>query len=169
MSEPRWIKCSNGPYTCVDEDDYEVLSKYCWTVSPQGYVARTKFLGKKGKKQYSEKVLMHRFILGLKKGNKTYVDHINRDKLDNRRSNLRICDQAKNMCNSERHSKTGYKGVVINNPHLEKPTYTCRVTLYGKTKRICGFKTAEEAALAYNKLALELHGEFARLNEVPQC
>jgi len=45
----------------------------------------------------------------------------------------------------------------------------CRVTLYGKTKRICGFKTAEEAAMAYNKLALELHGEFARLNEVPQC
>lgn len=169
MSEPRWIKCSNGPYTCVDEDDYEVLSKYCWTVSPQGYVARTKFLGKNGKKQYSEKVLMHRFILGLEKGNKTCVDHANRDKLDNRKSNLRMCNVSQNLSNSKRKSQTGYTGVTITNKGRACQAYRASVWINGIQHMRHGFKTAEEAALAYNEMAIEYYGEFALLNEVPQC
>jgi hypothetical protein len=53
--------------------------------------------------------LMHREILSPPRDRS--VDHINRCGHDNRRSNLRLCSQAENRCNSKSYSKTGFKGV----------------------------------------------------------
>ena len=90
-----------------------------------------------------------------------FVDHINRNALDNRRSNLRHCTHAENMRNRPGSSnrKSKYKGV-----------YKCRgrwraeISHNGKKFRLGAFNNAEKAARAYDAAAIKLHGDFARTN-----
>lgn len=92
------------------------------------------------------------------------IDHKNNNRADNRFLNLRKATKAENKYNSKiRDSKTGYKGV-------SKRCGNFRATIGYKYKviHIGTYKTPEEAAQAYNEKALELYGEFARLNIIPQ-
>lgn len=116
-----------------------------------------------GKVAYS----VHRIIFLMNHGYlPVQVDHINRIKTDNRIENLRAADNAQNMWNKgkvHRHGlepKSIYKGIT----KTRSNKYMARICKYGE--RIClgTFDSEKEAALAYNKKALELHGEFARLN-----
>lgn len=77
-------------FTTVDEDKAEFLSQWRWSLNGRGYV-----MGSPG--------LMHRVVLGIKKGTKAEVDHRNRDKLDNRVSNLRLVTHSENVQNSTRY------------------------------------------------------------------
>lgn len=103
---------------------------------------------------------MHRFLIGAKG---EFVDHINGDGLDNRKSNLRLCSNAQNVQNTglTRANTSGYKGIRLRNGRWDS-----RITCLNKTYHLGVFSTKEEAARAYNAAAIELHGEFARLNDV---
>ena len=169
MSEPRWIKLNNGQYTCVDDEDYEKLVNFNWLITPQGYVARSQPKTNKNGIKINSKVLMHREVMGLTPNDKQHVDHINREKLDNTKSNLRLCTPSQNHANAKRKSETGYTGVMVANKNKPCQTYRASVWVNGIQHMRHGFKTAEEAALAYNEMAIQHFGEFARLNEVPQC
>lgn len=96
------------------------------------------------------------------------VDHINGNILDNRLTNLRCCSISQNLRNrgKNRNNTTGYKGVVkVVRRGLEG--YRAEIR-HNYRKRYSGtFPTAVEAAMEYNRMALELHGEFARLNVIP--
>lgn len=114
---------------------------------------------------------MHRFLFGLqsfeptvKPGRWPLVDHRNGNGLDNRRSNLRLATQAQNMSNRGRptNNTSGYKGVSAG----RLGGWRAYITSRGKRLDIGTFASKEEAAEAYNAKALELHGEFARLNEI---
>lgn len=109
---------------------------------------------------------MHRDVLGISEisGRITQTDHINGDKLDNRKENLRRCSPAQNQGNrwKSKQAKTSkYKGV-----------YFCsklrKFVAYGregkKNKRLGTFQSEEDAALAYDRWAIGYFGEFARLN-----
>src|SRR5262245_50307989 len=74
-------------FALVDPDDFIWLRRFSWHRTAQGYAARRRLLSETGKR---ELVLMHREILELPKGDRRQVDHLNRNKLDNRRFNLRI-------------------------------------------------------------------------------
>lgn len=102
---------------------------------------------------------MHREIVGTPEGMDT--DHINGDKLDNRRSNLRICTHAQNGANRgpQKNGSSGYKGVSY---HCKK--WRVQICINGKTKRLGGFNSLLDAAKAYDKAARKYHGEFARTN-----
>jgi hypothetical protein len=92
------------------------------------------------------------------------IDHINGDKTDNRIENLRNCTVQENNFNKESTGgKSKYKGV-----YLEKARnlWCASICASGKRSYLGRFKTEKEAALAYNVKAIELHGEFAYLNEV---
>jgi len=95
------------------------------------------------------------------------VDHINGDRLDNRRANLRIVTKQQNRQNigkqSHREMTSRYKGVV---QHPKTLRWRAIVKTGGKQRHLGYFATEHEAALAYNTAARELFGEFARLNEV---
>lgn len=104
---------------------------------------------------------LHRALMQPDKGQ--VVDHRNGDKSDNRRSNLRLCSNAENIRNrgKPRTNTSGFKGV-----RLRPDTGKWRAEIrHGKARYSLGnFATAEEAALAYDVAALQLHGAFAHLN-----
>lgn len=96
-----------------------------------------------------------------------YVDHINGNTLDNRRSNLRICTKAQNCKNrglsKNKTSKVNFKGVTY---YKSNKKYIARITNNENKIYLGSFNTAEEAAKAYNEAAIKYHGEFARLNVI---
>lgn len=108
-------------------------------------------------------IRMHRFILGLEKGNPLNVDHINHDTLDNRRSNLRIATCSQNSMNRKkyRNNSTGFKGVSFYKRHNN---FMAQINVNGKRLHL-GYR--DTARKAYEELyvpdALKYHGEFARL------
>lgn len=94
------------------------------------------------------------------------TDHINGDRLDNRRANLRICNGMENARNrgvSARHIEipSRYKGVSW---ERRAARWQAQIGCDGKKFHLGLFATEEEAARAYDAKARELHGDFARLN-----
>lgn len=114
-----------------------------------------------GKKQ----VMLHRLILqrmvNFPLTSKDMTDHANGNTLDNRRENLRLATPGQNAHNRKTPvtNTTGYKGV-----RRYKGKWCAYITCKGVTYNKFGFVSARAAAKAYNKMAVELHGEFARLN-----
>lgn len=149
-----YINSTNGCRIDVDQDDFDFLSNYNWSVS--GGYAVASINGKS--------VPMHRLILNAPEDKQ--VDHINRDSLDNRRSNLRLCSKTENLKNRSKSSKnksSKYKGTS-----LEKKTGNWIVEIKNNKERyyLGSFKDEESAANCYNFYAKKYHGEFAALNEV---
>src|SRR4051794_23713163 len=94
------ILTKDGSAILVDDGDFAWLNQWKWSIS-RGYAVR---------RATGENVRMHRLILGLKLGE--YTDHVNGNRLDNRRSNLRKATMAQNNQNrASRGSKSGYRGV----------------------------------------------------------
>ena len=91
------------------------------------------------------------------------LDHINRNKSDNRICNLRECSSSENGANRESYRVGKYKGVCFCKRHKK---YLSQIGYNNKLYFLGYFDTPELAALAYNAKALELYGEFAYLNEV---
>lgn len=89
------------------------------------------------------------------------IDHINMDRKDNRISNLRLATVSENNINRPKQSNntTGFKGVTFNK---RTGKFAAKITFKKVTKCLGCFKTAEEAARAYQLAAKELHGEFAK-------
>jgi hypothetical protein len=112
---------------------------------------------------------LHRILLDLADPT-VLVDHRNRNGLDNRRHNLRLATSLQNAWNSgpSRTSQTGYKGVTKQKVRSKKggspPKWQAMIRIDGKNKRLTGFSTPEEAALAYDREAEAAFGEFAYLN-----
>lgn len=152
------IPLSRGQYAIIDEFDFLLVSRYKWSFDPKGYAFRNN-----GKRPYRRIVYMHRELLDAKKGE--YCDHINGDKLDNRRSNLRICTNAQNIRNRKKgvNNTSGYKGIFWNYRYNK---WYVQITVDGK-RIYCGCsKSKEEAASMYNAKAKIYHGEFALLNSL---
>jgi hypothetical protein len=116
-----------------------------------------------------EKYILARYIMNCPKG--MVVDHINGNRLDNRKSNLRICTQFQNTKNrfKSRSNKSGYKGVSFFKAKypLKKP-WVAEIVYNYKRISLGYFYTKEDAAKAYNKKAIELFGEFAKLNVIKE-
>ena len=106
---------------------------------------------------------MHRLIMNAQKGQ--ISDHVNRIKLDNRRSNLRLCTRSENNCNKPplKGKTSKYKGVYWEEARRK---WRVRIMLNGKRYHLGHFDDEKDAAQSYNTKARELFGEFARLNEI---
>jgi hypothetical protein len=152
----RRIKLTWGKYAIVDAEDYESLNRYRWCAIQTGRNWYAKTLDRNG-----IILSMHRVITNAPKG--LFVDHINHNSLDNRRSNLRLCTHAQNQQNTKPRSggTSKYKGV-----HWEKARnkFRARITYNRKGIHLGMFDSEIDAAKAYDKKARELFGQFAYLN-----
>lgn len=165
----KLIPLSLGKFAMVSDHRFEELSKYKWYArfGKTTWYACTWIRRPMNKCGYGT-LLMHRLILGLAHGDKRHADHINFDGLDNTDENLRIVSQEE----SQRHRRkvkpgtTKFKGVKnatnATHPFEANIRFGCKLHYLG-----C-YKTAEEAAHAYDEAALKHFGEFAHLNYPPQ-
>ena len=155
----KQIPLTQGKFAIVDDEDYEELSKYnwyAWRGNGTYYAVRSI-----GKYPNRSKERMHRRIMKAHKGQE--VDHINRDSLDNRRCNLRLCTRSQNMANMSSYRKncsSKYKGVSWDKIHRKWVAYICR----GKQRRLGFFISEIDAAKAYDEAAIKLFGEYANKN-----
>ena len=149
-------------YVKVDDDDFDYLNKFNWVYNPRrGYAVRYEKTNYPIKKQLC--ITMHREILKITDQN-IFVDHKNRDKIDNRKENLRFCSVQQNMWNKAKIKgvkSSKYKGVSF---HKDLKRYYTRIIHNGKRYSLGTFNTEVEAAKAYDKKAIALRGEFASLN-----
>ena len=152
------IPLTKGRFAIIDQDDFELVSKYNWHVFAQKGYAGTDLPRKDGKK----KLLMHRLIMNPP--DKMEIDHINGNVLDNRKKNLRICTHQQNCSNHRGYKKLKGVGKVKDRP-LKKPYYASIMVNY-KRIHLGYFATEIEAAKAYNKGATKYFGEFAKLNDI---
>jgi hypothetical protein len=159
------IELTQGKFALVDDEDYAELIKYKWfarrgKLKKSFYAFRNK---KVGPNQYKT-ILMHREILQITDSN-TIIDHKDFNGLNNQKNNLRIATSSQNM--AHRTPKAGstskYLGVYWS-AHCNK--WRAQMSKNRKRKHLGLFETEEQAALAYNKAAMQLHGEFANLNTI---
>lgn len=151
------IALTKGFFAIVDDEDMEMLSQYRWHASisnhkPLLVYASTTLPG-------GRKVSMHRMLLGEPAG---HVDHKNDNGLDNRRFNLRKATPGQNTAHQKNRSKSPYKGI-----YSRGKVWCASIHQDGRSRHLGTFDSAERAAVAYNVAALEVHGEFARLNATP--
>jgi hypothetical protein len=130
-----------------DPEDAEFIHSRKWVLSPQGYVRSGKHL------------VLHRHLTGAGVGQ--IVDHVNGDRLDNRRANLRICDRVGSNQNrrARRDSKAPFKGITRNGNK-----WLAQIMVQKRYYRLGLFETALQAARAYDAAAIRFHGAFARTN-----
>ena len=94
---------------------------------------------------------------------KKIIDHINGNKLDNRKANLRICTYSENTINVKRNLQNKFRGVSFDKL---REKWKARISVNGKRIQLGRFDTKIQAAIRYNSFAIKFHGSFANLNEV---
>lgn len=155
------IQLTQGKVTLVDDEDYKHLNQWKWYAhkgTKTFYVVRyTNINGKQ------EIIYMHRIIMNTL--NNQEVDHKDHNGLNNQKYNLRNCTKTQNQANKKKriNCSSKYKGVCWHN-FAQKWQSLIKINY---TQKHLGYYASElEAALAYNKVAKELFGDFALLNEV---
>lgn len=150
----RIITLVGGKETLIDEEFYEKVinfpSKNWNWICRHGYA-------------YCQGIYMHNLIKPPPQG--LMIDHIDRNPLNNQVANLRFCTYAQNAYNMgiSSRNKSGYKGVSLNK-RIGK--FQAKIVYNGQKIHIGTFSSAKDAAIAYNEMAVKLHGEFAVLNKI---
>ena len=147
-----------GYNVLIDDDDYVRVSAIKWYISSYHLKKNLVYFHKTIKQRTMS---LHRYIAGLQYGNKNTVDHINGNTLDNRRSNLRICNNKENVRKRKinKNNTTGHKGVTY---HKHKRLFCARIRVDNKRIFLGYFSTPELAHKAYCEASKKYHGEFGR-------
>jgi hypothetical protein len=161
------IKLTKGKISLVDEIDYNWLSKYNWQYNEtNGYAFRLSKQeddGSNYNRHKRRKIYMHKVINNTSNGFQT--DHINGNRLDNRRVNLRTVTNRQNQQNRsiDCRNNSGYKGV-----HFFKrdSNWQAYITYNGKRKHLGYYSNSKLAGIVYNCVAKILFGEYANLNKI---
>lgn len=134
----------------LDKKDKHLLDEHSFSIDSEGY-PRAWF------REYKRNMRIHQIIFPRKEG--YVVDHISRNRLDNRRRNLRYVTPSQNVINSKRRddNKSGFRGVYWRED-IEK--WRTRITLRGKILNLGSFDDIEDAAKAYKKAALRYFNKF---------
>ena len=151
------IPLSRGQVTLVDDADGDWLSQWRWLLVGNGYAGRFEHANHR-----SRLVYMHRLI--LEAGPDQRVDHINGERLDNRRANLRLVTRRQNQQNRRpnTHTSSGRKGVTW---HTRFHKWHVRITVDGQPLHLGYYQDLETASRLYDAAARYFFGEYARPNE----
>lgn len=157
------IPLYDGQEAVVDEIDAD-LAEFVWFANGNGYAIRGG--DHEPRLQRMHRIIMER-MMGRSLGRHEFPDHINNQRLDNRRSNLRLATNAQNAFNRGRNTNnsSGYKG-VYRNPGSSKNPWMARIMVNRRSHYLGSFVTAEAAARAYDAMAVRIAGQFAKTNGV---
>jgi len=165
----KQIPLTQGQFAIVDDKDYKSLSKHKWCYNSSHGATRIitiKEWRKNRKKNYGSQISMHREIMNPP--DNMDIDHINHNRLNNRRKNLRICTRSQNLGNQRpiRGGSSKFKGVTKSKFRVKKGKYCwiANICFKGCIRYLGTFENEINAAKAYNKKAKELFGEFANIN-----
>lgn len=149
MQLPLYNRAKKNLYTLVDADDYARFSTYRWRLNSKGYAIRSFRL--EGKEVV---IALHRAI--MQPPSDLVVDHIDHDKLNNTRANLRLITQQQNLMNRRlfRNNKTGFKGVIY-----QHGKWHTRIEKDGRDIHLGFHDDLKTAALVYDYAAITLYGE----------
>lgn len=156
------IPLTQGQFALVNEEDFMSVSQYKWHAwknkkrDKTWYASRVVYIAGKQKA-----IKLHNFLMTPPKG--LFVDHINRNGLDNRRSNLRIVSHADNVHNQGlfKNNTSGFKGV-----YKKGVKWVAQIRNKDKYYYLGIFVNKKEAALAFNEKAKMLFGACAFLNKI---
>lgn len=139
----------------VIDDEFEYLKKYNWSLSPGGYAYTQNYKNKKFPNINKKTVFLHRIIFDQYKDNVLYVDHINRNKLDNRMSNLRYASNQLNQYNTKKpdNNTSGYVGVTYCKTTSK---WIAQITFNNKHIKIGRFINKKDAYKAYKSKKEEI-------------
>lgn len=153
------LPIGKGLFVLIDSEDAELVAGNWHPVpirrkcAPGFYAIATKKVGERFRTIY-----MHRLIMGAKPGE--CVDHIDKDGLNNQKSNLRLCTHSQNNANStQRIGRSGLRGV-----YWKAGAWRARIQIAGSMKYLGEFPDAESAARARDAVAVAAYGDFATLN-----
>jgi hypothetical protein len=159
------IVLTQNKVALVDDEDYDKVNMYNWQAhrnyrGNSWYAATNIYLTRDN----TTTLKMHRFIMNLTDIDPD-IDHIDGDGLNNQKSNFRFCSQSQNNMNSKKRLNTSsiYKGVCL---FRRTGKWLAYIDKDYVRHHLGYFDNETDAALAYNKAAIELFGEFARLNEI---
>lgn len=148
------ILLTKGKFALVDDEDFDYLNQFTWGVSTSGYARRQIHIRLGVNKYIGERVWMHRFLNKTPDG--LFTDHINRNKLDNRKSNLRTVTKSLNGLNREktRRNASGFNGV-----HFDSWTkkWRAEIKVSGKKMSLGRFFNIEDAIDARKKAEAKLN------------
>ena len=135
----------------IDIEDYEKVKNFCWRIDKFGYVVAN------SKNFLNLVIKLHKIITNSNKDE--IIDHINQDKKDNRKSNLRKATKSQNNSNIKRRSDntSGYTGVKFEN---KTNKWKAQISLNNNRYHLGTFDTKEDAIIARNKAEIEIHKEF---------
>ena len=144
--------CEEIGRTKIDLEDVEKCAQYKWSFSNGGYIVRMK----------PTLLFLHRFILDCN-NNEQEVDHINRDKLDNRKSNLRTCTAFENSRNKgmHRNNKSGVKGVF---QRKGSNKWNAFINFNKQRINLGVYDNIEEATRVRKEAELKYFGEFVPIH-----
>ncbi len=131
------IELTKGKFALVDDINFDYLNQWKWHFH-SGYAVRDEWVNGK-----SRHIYMHRQLMGLVRGDGKLVDHIDRNALNNRRPNLRICDKSLNALNSKTpvQNTSGIKHISYNRI---KRTWRYAIKVQGKQYSL-NYQTKVEA------------------------
>ncbi len=160
----KLITLTQGQFAQVDDDDYEFLNQWKWQAQKGKttyYAVRTDY--SRGKRNRTL-IYMHCLILDII-GTEFKGDHIDRNGLNDQRSNLRIATYSQNQANrrSFKNSSSKYLGVGW---HKLTGKWAAYIRKDDKQYHLGLYETEQDAATAYNKAAIIHHKDFANLNSV---
>ena len=153
-----------GKIILVDDEDFQYFSQFKWYLNHKGYAQRNQ---RDLERKTNKSVVMHKEVARMC-GVIGLPDHINGNKLDNRKCNFRGVTHSQNAMNKKPqwNARSQYKGVSWRGEKDRGAKWRARIMVENKSINLGSFRTDAEAALAYNAAAIKYHGEYARLNEV---
>lgn len=173
----KLIELTQGKFAMVDDEDFEKLSDFKWHAHTRKGRDHTFYARRNGNYRpgnRTDAIYMHRVVMNVSENE--MIDHIDRNGLNNQKSNLRITTQSNNKKNSKGFGVSKYKGVYLQKLQRKYKKKNGEISVYYSERWVAqilidkkytcigAFKTEEDAAKAYDEKAKIYHGEFANLN-----
>lgn len=143
------IRCEEVARTKINLEDVDKVKQFKWGLTEHGYVVALV----EGKRTY-----LHKFLID--KNNSSYIDHINGNRLDNRKSNLRKCTNQQNCCNT-RLSKNNSSGITGVYWSKEKNKWTAQIMVNRKCIYLGRYDNIDEAIKARREAEYKYFGKFS--------